>query len=54
MEHSRARAGVALIVPTKWHGEMCMRICIMHPDTRIEALDALLDDMAAEVSDLDA
>jgi glutamate/tyrosine decarboxylase-like PLP-dependent enzyme len=44
---SRARAGVALIVPTKWHGEVCMRTCIVHPDTRIEALEALLDDMAA-------
>ena len=52
--HSRARAGVALVVPTKWRGEVCMRICVIHPDTSIDALDAMLDDMAAEVSDLDA
>lgn len=44
---SRARAGVALVVPTRFHGEVCMRTCIVHPDTRIEALEALLDDMAA-------
>lgn len=43
---SRARAGVVLMVPTRWHGDVCMRTCIVHPDTHIEALEALLDDMA--------
>jgi glutamate/tyrosine decarboxylase-like PLP-dependent enzyme len=43
---SRAREGVALLVPTRWRGDACMRICLVHPDTRIEALEALLDDMA--------
>ncbi|MCU1360839.1 MAG: aspartate aminotransferase family protein, partial [Ilumatobacteraceae bacterium] len=45
---SHARAGIALVVPTRWHGEVCMRICIVHPDTHIEALESLLDDMAAD------
>lgn len=43
---TRARDGVALVVPTRWRGEPCGRICIVHPHTRIEALEALLDDMA--------
>jgi glutamate/tyrosine decarboxylase-like PLP-dependent enzyme len=43
---SRARDGVVLIVPTSWHDETCMRVCIVHPDTRVDALTALLDDMA--------
>jgi glutamate/tyrosine decarboxylase-like PLP-dependent enzyme len=42
----RAREGVALVVPTSWHGEMCWRICIIHPATTVQALCALLDDMA--------
>jgi glutamate/tyrosine decarboxylase-like PLP-dependent enzyme len=42
----RAREGVALVVPTSWHGEMCWRICIIHPATTVQALSALLDDMA--------
>ena len=42
-----AREGVALVVPTRWRGEPCMRICLVHPDTRIDALEALLDDMAS-------
>lgn len=44
---SRARDGVALVVPTRWHHEICFRICVVNPRTRIDALRALLDDMAA-------
>jgi glutamate/tyrosine decarboxylase-like PLP-dependent enzyme len=47
---SRARAGVALIVPTKWRGEVCFRVCVVHPETTIDALEALLDDMASPTS----
>ncbi len=43
----RARQGVALVVPTTWHGERCLRVCIVHPQTDIAQLIALLDDMAA-------
>jgi glutamate/tyrosine decarboxylase-like PLP-dependent enzyme len=43
---SRARAGTALIVPTSWQGEPCMRICIVNPRTTIESLSAILDDLA--------
>ena len=44
---SRARAGVALIVPTWWQGECCYRVCLVNPQTTDEMLTALLDDMAA-------
>ncbi len=44
---SRAKAGVALIVPTWWQGEVCYRVCLVNPLTTIEMLSALLDDMAA-------
>ena len=44
---SRARAGVALIVPTWWQGECCYRVCLVNPQTTDEMLTALLDDMAS-------
>lgn len=44
---SRARAGVALIVPTTWRGERCYRICLVNPLTTTDMLTELLDDMAA-------
>ncbi len=44
---SRARAGVALVVPTWWHGECCYRVCIVNPQTTDEMLSSVLDDMAA-------
>jgi glutamate/tyrosine decarboxylase-like PLP-dependent enzyme len=43
----RAREGAALIVPTKWQGETCYRVCVVNPRTTPGALAALLDDMAA-------
>ncbi|MBI4935407.1 MAG: aminotransferase class V-fold PLP-dependent enzyme [Actinobacteria bacterium] len=43
----RARAGVALLVPTSWQGEPCLRICLVHPRTQLADLLALLDDLAA-------
>lgn len=42
---SRAHDGVALIVPTRWQGELCYRICVINPRTTVEMLDSLLDDM---------
>ena len=44
---SRARAGVALVVPTWWQGEVCYRICLVNPLTTSAMLSELLDDMAA-------
>ncbi|MET0146332.1 MAG: pyridoxal-dependent decarboxylase [Ilumatobacteraceae bacterium] len=44
---SRARAGVALVVPTRWHDEWCYRVCLVNPQTTDEMLTSLLDDMAA-------
>ena len=43
---SRARAGVALIVPTWWQDECCYRVCLVNPQTTEEMLTSLLDDMA--------
>ena len=44
---SRARGGVALIVPTTWQGDTCYRICLVNPVTTVDMLTALLDDMLA-------
>jgi glutamate/tyrosine decarboxylase-like PLP-dependent enzyme len=44
---TRAKEGSALVVPTKFHGETVMRICIVHPNTEIADVVALLDDMAS-------
>jgi glutamate/tyrosine decarboxylase-like PLP-dependent enzyme len=43
---ARAKDGTALVVPTRWHGEPCYRVCIVNPRTTVGALSALLDDMA--------
>jgi glutamate/tyrosine decarboxylase-like PLP-dependent enzyme len=45
---SRARAGVRLVVPTRWKGTPCLRICVVHPRTELAALLEVLDDLAAE------
>ena len=42
----RARAGVALVVPTSWRGAPCLRLCIIDPRTRLADVTALLDDLA--------
>src|SRR5215207_7591682 len=44
---SRAKAGVALVVPTWWQGAVCYRICFVNPLTTSTMLSELLDDMAA-------
>ena len=44
---SRAKAGVALIVPTWWQDDICYRVCVVNPLTTPEMLSSLLDDMAA-------
>ena len=44
---SRARAGVALVVPTTWRGERCARVCLVNPLTTDEMMASILDDMAA-------
>jgi L-2,4-diaminobutyrate decarboxylase len=43
----RGRAGVRLVVPTRWRGEPCLRICVVHPRTQLEDLLAILDDLAS-------
>jgi glutamate/tyrosine decarboxylase-like PLP-dependent enzyme len=42
----KARDGVALVVPTSWKGGSCLRLCIIDPRTRLDAVTALLDDLA--------
>jgi glutamate/tyrosine decarboxylase-like PLP-dependent enzyme len=44
---TRAKAGVALIVPTWWHGHVCYRVCLVNPGTTLAMLSDLLDDMTA-------
>ena len=39
--------GRFLVVPTTWKGEPCLRICLVHPNTRVAALHELLDDLAS-------
>ena len=46
--HRRARDGSWLVVPTSWQGEPCLRVCLVHPKTTVEALTAILDDLAAQ------
>jgi glutamate/tyrosine decarboxylase-like PLP-dependent enzyme len=41
-----ARGGRALVVPTSWRGQPCLRVCIVNPRVTADALSALLDDMA--------
>ena len=43
-----ARAGTALLVPTSWDGEACMRVCFVHPQTSLHEVLVLLDDMARD------
>ena len=42
----KAKAGVALVVPTSWRDEACLRICLVNPRTDLADLQALLDDLA--------
>ena len=42
---SRARAGLALVLPTTWHGERCYRVCMVNPLTTPEMLAEILDDI---------
>ena len=43
--------GTSLTVPTSWHGETVMRICVVHPRTDPQRVIAILDDLAAERPD---
>jgi glutamate/tyrosine decarboxylase-like PLP-dependent enzyme len=42
---TRAREGVALVLPTSWRGEVALRVCVTNPRTELDALVALLDDL---------
>lgn len=42
----RARDGTTLIVPTRWRGETCYRVCVINPLTTSDSLDGILDDLA--------
>ena len=46
LDAERAQDGTTLIVPTRWQGETCYRICVVNPCTTVEALAGLLDDLA--------
>lgn len=42
---TRAREGVALVLPTGWRGEVALRVCVTNPRTELDDLVALLDDL---------
>ncbi len=42
---ANARAGIALMVPTTWAGEPCMRICIVNPLTEVDEVVKVIDTM---------
>ena len=44
---ARAREGVVLILPTRWRGDVCYRVCVVNPLTRITDLCTVLDDLAS-------
>lgn len=45
---ARAREGRYLVVPTRWNGEPCLRMCVINPRTELPRLVAILDDLADE------
>lgn len=42
---TRAREGVALVLPTGWRGDVALRVCVTNPRTELDDLVALLDDL---------
>ncbi|HSL58332.1 MAG TPA: aminotransferase class I/II-fold pyridoxal phosphate-dependent enzyme [Acidimicrobiales bacterium] len=42
---TRAKEGIALVVPTTWRGEAVLRVCITNPRTTADHLALLLDDI---------
>jgi len=42
----RAREGRFLVVPTRWRGEACLRVCVVNPRTTLADLRNVLDDLA--------
>jgi hypothetical protein len=36
------------VVPTSWHGEACLRVCVVHPRTDVQRVISILDDLAAQ------
>ncbi len=37
-----SRDQVALVVPTRWHGETVARLAFLHPDTTLDIVDEIL------------
>lgn len=46
-----AKDGVTLIVPTRWQGRPCMRVCIVNPRTTVAGIDRVLDDLEHSTAD---
>jgi glutamate/tyrosine decarboxylase-like PLP-dependent enzyme len=36
------RAGRSFVVPTSWHGEVVMRMCIVNPRTTVDDIESIL------------
>ena len=43
-----ARKGDFLLVPTRFRGEPCLRICVVNPNTSLDMVRVILDDLEAE------
>ena len=42
----KARKGTVLCVPTRWKGRPVLRFCFVNPDTKVDAVAAVLDGLA--------
>ncbi len=42
----RSAEGRFLVVPTSWQKQACLRICVVHPNTKFDQLESILDDLA--------
>jgi glutamate/tyrosine decarboxylase-like PLP-dependent enzyme len=40
--------GTAFVVPTSWHGETVLRMCVVNPRTTVQDLRAVVDSLAGE------
>jgi glutamate/tyrosine decarboxylase-like PLP-dependent enzyme len=41
-------AGTAFVVPTGWHGEVVLRICVVNPRTTLDDIAAIVDSLAED------
>ena len=42
-------AGRSFVVPTTWHGEVVLRLCIVNPLTTVDDIALIVDSLAVDV-----